>query len=206
MGGVAGAALLQAQWPAIVAAAQHAHQAAKSTHPAHFEVLTPEQAKEVEAICSRIIPTDETPGAHEAGVVFFIDQALKTFSADSKPQYDAGIPALNELMAKLYPGAKKFSAGTPEQQDKVLMEFTATDNRGASPRYNINPTAAGFFETIRFHTIAGYLVDPSGGGNRDYVGWKAIGREPSFSFSPPFGFYDKDYPGFVPYTKDSEKS
>jgi gluconate 2-dehydrogenase gamma chain len=206
MGGVAGAALIQAQWPAIVAAAQHAHQAAKSKQAESFEVLTPAQAKEVDAISARIIPTDQTPGAREAGVVFFIDRALKTFAADTKVQYDTGIPALNVLTVKLYPGVHRFSAATAEQQDKILTEFTASGKEGESGRFNVDPTAAGFFETIRFHTIFGYLVDPEGGGNRDYVGWKAIGRDPAYSFSPPFGFYDKDYPGFQPYTKETEKT
>jgi len=205
MGGVAGAALVQAQWPAIVAAAQHAHHAAKANQPGKFEVLTAEQAKEVEAISGRIIPTDQTPGAREAGVVFFIDRALKTFAADSKPQYEAGIPAVNALTVKLYPGVLRFSAATADQQDKVLTEFSSSGKGNDAARFG-DSTAAGFFETIRFHTIFGYLVDPEGGGNRDYVGWKAIGRDPAYSFSPPFGFYDKDYAGFQPYPKEPEKS
>ena len=69
IGGAAGAAWISAQWPAIVAAAQHAHEAMQSKSADQFEVLTPEQAKEVEALTSRIIPTDDMPGAREAGVV-----------------------------------------------------------------------------------------------------------------------------------------
>jgi hypothetical protein len=38
---------------------------------------------------------------------------------------------------------------------------------------------------------------PSYGGNRDGVGWKLIGFEDSHVFYPPFGHYDRDYPGFV---------
>jgi hypothetical protein len=53
-----------------------------------------------------------------------------------------------------------------------------------------------FFSVIWEHTLLGFLVDPDGGGNRDYVGWKVIGRDPAHSFSPPFGEYDKNYPGW----------
>ncbi len=80
MGGAAGAAWLTAQWPGILAAAQHAHAAAKANPAPAFEVLTPEEAKEIEALSSTIIPSDELPGAREAGVVYFIDRALKTFA------------------------------------------------------------------------------------------------------------------------------
>ena len=81
MGGLATAAWVQAQWPALLSAAQHAHQAAKT--PTGFTVLTAAQAREIEAITARIIPTDDMPGAKEAGVVYFIDRALATFASES---------------------------------------------------------------------------------------------------------------------------
>ena len=31
-----------------------------------------------------------------------------------------------------------------------------------------------FFETVRIHTIYGFLADPRYGGNRDYAGWKLM--------------------------------
>jgi gluconate 2-dehydrogenase gamma chain len=196
IGGVAGASFLQAQWPEITAAAQHAHQAAKSSQEPSFDILTVAQAKEVEAIAARIIPTDDQPGATEAGVVYFIDIALKTFASDMKRVYDQGIPAVNALTNERFPGVARFSAATHQQQDEILAEL-AGDKRPALGRFGRNPGASpDFFQTITFHTVFGYLVDPEGGGNRDYVGWKAIGRDPAHSFSPPFGFYDKNYHGW----------
>src|SRR5258707_6070401 len=53
---------LSAHWPAIVAAAEHAHRAAKSSAPPKFQFFTPEEAVEIDAIAARIIPSDETPG------------------------------------------------------------------------------------------------------------------------------------------------
>jgi hypothetical protein len=38
---------------------------------------------------------------------------------------------------------------------------------------------------------------PGYGGNRDAAGWKLIGFEDRHVFQPPFGHYDRDYPGFV---------
>jgi gluconate 2-dehydrogenase gamma chain len=204
MGGVAAASLIQTQWPAIAAAAQHAHQAVKSDSPHSFTVLTPEQAKEVEAISACIIPTDEQPGAREAGVVYFIDVALKTFASDTKPVYNNGIPEVNALTTKLYPAVTRFSAAAAEQQVKILTAYTV-DQEHTRGRFRRSPDSPGFFQTISFHTMFGFLVDPEGGGNRDYVGWKVINRDPAHSFSPPFGFYDKDYPGWHPNSGDTDK-
>jgi hypothetical protein len=205
VGGVAGALWIRALWPAVMAAAEHAHRAAKSQTPGKFEVLTREQARQVEAIASQIIPTDDLPGAHEAGVVYFIDRALKTFAKDSLPLYEKGILRLNQLAATKYPGTKSFADATAERQQELLIELTAKPNQ-AERRLVITPeNADDFFETIRLHTIFGFLADPSAGGNRDYAGWKVAGRDPEFTFSPPFGFYDKDYPGWEAAKPEKEK-
>jgi gluconate 2-dehydrogenase gamma chain len=197
--------MLQAQWPAIVAAAQHAHEAAKSNAMEGFEILTPEQAKEVDAITARIIPTDDQPGAREAGVVYFIDRALKTFASDMKPVYEQGIPAINKKTQERFPGVERFSAATPEQQDEILAEW-AGDKKSSQGRFRSGAGGSpDFFQTITYHTTFGFLVDPEGGGNRDYAGWKAIGRDPAHSFSPPFGFYDKDYPGWQRDSGETDK-
>src|ERR1041385_9018724 len=83
-----------AHWPALLAAAAHAHQAAKSAVPQKFEFFSAEEAKEIDAITSRIIPTDDSPGAHEAGVVYFIDRGLSTFSSEDQKSYCQGLPAV----------------------------------------------------------------------------------------------------------------
>src|SRR5208283_2276186 len=124
MGGAAGAAWLNAQWPAIARAAEHAHEAVQALHPAHFDVLTPREAIEVIAIAARIIPTDDEPGATEAGVVYFIDRALKTFASESRAEYESGLKAANELTNRMFPGVLRFSAASTEQQDWVLTEMS----------------------------------------------------------------------------------
>jgi gluconate 2-dehydrogenase gamma chain len=205
VGSVAGAAWIRTLWPAIMAAAEHAHQAAKSQTPGKFEVLTHEQARQVEAISSQIIPTDDLPGAHEAGVVYFIDRALKTFAKDSLPLYEKGILRLNQLASTKYPGTKSFADTTAEQQQELLIELTAKTNQAENRRSFSPENGDDFFRTIRVHTIFGFLADPSAGGNRDYVGWKVAGRDPEFTFSPPFGFYDKNYPGWEAGRPEKEK-
>jgi len=176
LGGIS-AAWFAANMPGIRAAAQHAHQATLSREPTTFDFFTSEQSAVIEAVTAQIIPTDDTPGAREARVVFFIDRALTTFDKDKQPAYVKGLAQLQAKQKKMFSGATNFAALTPEQQLKVLKSIEKTD----------------FFELVRSHTIIGFLANPSYGGNHDRVGWKAIGFEDSFFFTPPFGFYDREH-------------
>ncbi len=204
LGGTAGATWLAMHWPGILAAAEHAHAAAKANPAPAFEALTPEQAKEIEALCSGIIPSDELPGAREAGVVYFIDRALKTFDADAKPIYEKGLADLGKMTSGMFPGVTRFSGATTDQQEKLLAVLYEESQSGGRVGGRMSGrTGMNFAGVLRFHTIAGFLVDPEGGGNRDYVGWKVIGRDPSHTFSPPFGYYDKDYPGWQPTSPET---
>lgn len=202
--GTAGAALIAVHWPAMAAAAQHAHAAKKGAIAHTFRALSPDQAKDVEAIAARIIPTDELPGATEAGVVYFIDIALQGFAKESLPSYGPGLREINELTAKNYPGVSRFSAAKPEQQDKILeLLFEETAHRPVM-RHEV-PHGEKFIETLRMHVIAGFLIDPERGGNLNYAGWKTMGREPDHAFTSPYGFYDKDYPGWQAANQEMEK-
>jgi gluconate 2-dehydrogenase gamma chain len=170
------------QWPAITAAAEHAAQMRQGVPPAQLEVFSVEQAGEVEAVASRIIPSSDAPGAREAGVIYFIDRALKTFAAGNRADYETGLQALQAKTQEMFPGLQKFSQATPAQQDEVLSALERQP----------------FFELILAHTVMGFLCDPARGGNRDEAGWKLIGFDNSPAFTPPFGFYDRGYPGWKP--------
>ena len=52
---------------------------------------------------------------------------------------------------------------------------------------------------MRRLTVLGLIALPKYGGNFDNRGWKLLGVEDNHVWEPPFGFYDIDYPGFVPY-------
>lgn len=175
-----GSAVMAANWPAILAAQEHAHRAAQSGTPVEFEFFTSEQGREVEAVAAQIIPSDDSPGAREAGTVYFIDRALTTFASDKQRLYADGLAQLSAKLKELYPGAENFSAATAEQQSDVLKALEKSD----------------FFALVRTHTILGFLCQPERGGNRGGVGWKLIGFEDAHVFEPPFGTYDRDYPGW----------
>jgi len=198
------AAWVSANWPALLSAATHAYNAAKAATPPKFEFFTPEEAVEIESITARIIPTDDTPGAREAGIVYFIDRGLVTFGTEEQKTYREGLPELHARVSEVFPSVAKFSGLAAEQQDDVLHSF---DESTAAPRraFRARPGAQNFFDTLRQHTIAGFLIDPDFGGNHDGVGWKVIGREREHMFQAPFGYYDKDYPGWQPTAKEADK-
>ena len=176
----AGAAWLAAAWPDVLAAQQHAHhtmRAVKAGGTAKLEYLTAAQAAEVEAITSLIIPTTDTPGAREAGVVYFADRGLHTFAADQQKPFADALEAFAAKRQELFPGFASLASLTVAQQTKVLKAMEKTP-------------AFGMF---RFVAVAGFLCNPESGGNRDQVGWKAIGFEPSATNTPPFGYYDAEY-------------
>jgi len=164
---------------AILAAQEHAHQAARSPQPPAFSVLNAEEAKEIEAIAAQIIPTDETPGAREAGVVYFIDRALATFDRDKRALYTDGLKDLEAKRAALFPDSRSIAGLEAAEQIRLLRAIETTD----------------FFELLRTHTILGFFGNPSYGGNRDRIGWKLIGFEDHFQFEPPFGYYDAEPKG-----------
>src|SRR5689334_3570089 len=66
--------------------------AAESTQPL---VLRPGEWKLVEAISARIIPSDDEPGAVEAGVVNFVDKALANEDKELVAVYRAGLPGVD---------------------------------------------------------------------------------------------------------------
>jgi len=196
---------LSTHWPAMLTAATHARQAAKSSTPPQFAFFSTAEAAEIDAITARIIPSDGTPGAREAGAVFFIDHALTTFALDDQKTYRAGLPELQARLHEIFPAVDTFSHATPEQQDQVLHSFDEQTRSSGRP-FRAGAGAKSFFETLRVHTVVAFLIDPESGGNRGGVGWKVIGRDLDHMFQPPFGFYDKDYAGWQPYPPTATKS
>jgi gluconate 2-dehydrogenase gamma chain len=134
----------------------------------HFETLSAAEADTLEAIVSRLIPTDANgPGAAEAGAAHYIDRALGGALAASRPAYAAGLAAV-EIYARASRGAP-FAHLPPADQDAVLSAM----ERNAAPGFT--PNSAAFFDLLRNHTIQGTFCDPYYGGNANFVGWDLLG-------------------------------
>jgi gluconate 2-dehydrogenase gamma chain len=132
--------------------------------------LSASQWKTVEAITARIIPTDDEPGAVEAGCVNFVDKALAHEDAKMKPLYVAGLAGIDAVATAR--AGKPFVALAPAEQDEVLAALESGTAKGWPHATVPSPQ---FFEAVRAHTIIGFLADPKYGGNRGHTGWKVVG-------------------------------
>jgi hypothetical protein len=147
---------------AIAEAQQHAHRAMKSgvkSGSRKLESLSAEEAADVEALASLIIPSGATPGARETGVVYFIDKALATFESAKRAAYRKGLVMVRARRGELFPRSSSIAALKPDEQLRLATAIEKTE----------------FFETLRVHSVMGFLAPPQYGGNHDEAGWKLIG-------------------------------
>jgi gluconate 2-dehydrogenase gamma chain len=170
--GVTGAAWARVALPGLAAISQAACTAKEEASP--FTVLQDAEAIEFAAIAARIIPTTDTPGATEAGVIYFFDQSFGSFSAAMLPMLRGGLEQLQAGVS----GGGTFSALSEEQQDELLAENQETP----------------FFGLMRVMTFAGFFGMSKYGGNKDGVGWDLLGMDPTaHTYTSPFGYYDEEY-------------
>lgn len=171
---------------AIAETAHHAQSVADADIPKALKFFSAADGADVEAIASCIIPSSTTAGAREARVVIFIDHALGSFFADQASQFRQGLAQFQSSFKSQYPATPSFAQANEAEQIAFL------ETMDDSP----------FFNGMIFMTLMGFLASPKYGGNANKLGWNAIGFQDQHLFIPPFGYYDRDYPGFKPYTKE----
>jgi hypothetical protein len=177
-----------AEWPGIAAAAHHADDAASSPTPVGFSFFSPADAADVEAIGAQIVPSGATPGAREAHAVYFMDRTFATYFAAGAADYAKGLADFQAKYRAAHPQSASFAAADSDTQIAFLKTVDQTP----------------FFETTRMLTILGMFTSPKYSGNYQGAGWKLMGFVDQHAFTPPFGYYDREYTGFVPY--GAEKS
>jgi gluconate 2-dehydrogenase gamma chain len=179
--GALGGAWLTLDLAKVAAAATAAQRAQAEGDQPSTAFLSQAELADVDAITAQIIPTDSTPGAREAGVALFIDRALATFFGRMAPDFRAQLAAFRLRCQSQHPDAASFAALTNEQQIEFLELVEGTP----------------FFARMRLLTLVGMFAMPKYGANRDGIGWKLLGFQDQHIFQPPFGYYDRDYPGFA---------
>jgi hypothetical protein len=176
------AAWIAAQWPSIAAAAHRSESAGVGTGAERRQFFSAQDAADVAAVCEHIVPSGDTAGAREAHAVNFIDQSLSTYFAQLAPSYRDGLSGFQTKFRAAQP-AKSFAAAGNDEQLAFLASVDQTP----------------FFELTRMLTVLGLLASPKYGGNFQGCGWKMLGFVDQHAFAPPFGYYDREYAGFVPY-------
>jgi len=131
----------------------HAHSmdAPATPRPATYEpqFFTAQEYELLDVLTEMIIPRDETPGAHEAGVSEFID-----FMAAHDPEIQQPFREGLHLLE-----AQDFAAAKPERQEKLLRN-------------------ASFFKLLRRYTVMGYYTTRIGLEELDFPGLKMYSKSP----------------------------
>lgn len=141
----------------------------------HFKQLTPAEARTMRAFAAQILPSESSsPGAEEAGAVYFIDQAFgHPFFADTVRVVRAGLDALDRRASSM--GARNGFASLSSADQATVMRSLEREP---------------FFAAARTLVLIGTFADPSHGGNRGGVGLKMMRIDHQPSYTAPFGWYD----------------
>ena len=113
--------------------------------------------------------------------MYFIDRALATFFAHMAQHFRSQLSAFHRDCRERYPEVESFANLPSDRQIEWLRTIEHTP----------------FFQSMQRLTVLGMFTMPAYGGNRDGLGWQLMGFVDQHVFEPPFGYYDRDYPGFV---------
>jgi hypothetical protein len=119
---------------------------------ASHAVLNDGQRALVTAVCDRIVPATDTPGAVAAGVPAFIEMMLTDwYSGGDRMDFLAGLTELDGFAMRGY--GKVFAALPAQQQDSVLTTAMHGMMQGL---------ASGFFDHCRQMVVLGYYSSEIG--------------------------------------------
>lgn len=171
-GTVFGTSWLALNMPLIISTAR----AAAGSHlaGAAYKYLTAEEAVELGAWVDQIIPPDETPGAQQTGVVYYIDAALGAFMKEAAPMLRQGLEEFQKSVQSSFPPHTRLSELSFDQRTQALKSAEDTP----------------LFGMLHFMTLCGMFSLLRYGGNREDAGWKLIGFDHRHAWQPPFGYYD----------------
>lgn len=124
------------------------------------------QRRTLAALSESILPSDDGPGAAEAGAVAYIENVLSSLSPQASRSIISGLDLVESLAGQLH--GKGFVECAPVERKEVLERLQRVPH----------PLTRSFFATVVGLTLEGFFCDPSRGGNRDAVGWQYIGYQP----------------------------
>ncbi|MEZ4414645.1 MAG: gluconate 2-dehydrogenase subunit 3 family protein [Gemmatimonadota bacterium] len=145
-----------------------------------FRTLSADDGRQLDEIAALILPSDDGPGAREAGAVYFLDRVLgdPALEGGNLEFVQASLGSLGDRV-RAAGAASGFLGDLPlDQRVEVLRTVERED--------------PGFFGYARLLVLAGTLSHPDYGGNRDHLGWALMGMEHADTYEPPYGFYDAE--------------
>jgi hypothetical protein len=134
--------------------------------PPKGRVLGAREWKTIEAMAARILPSDDGPGAREAGVIAFIDRQLAEPPLSTlAPMFIDLAKSIERLAHELH--RRSYADLAPVEQDAMIEKLSRAELSLSLPQ-------AQLYEVLHTLTLEGFLSDPIHGGNAEQVGWKYI--------------------------------
>ena len=138
-----------------------------STQGKHI-VFTDKEANCLIALCERIVPADDYPGATDAGVIHFIDKQIHLRFPEEKKLFRDGIKSLQAWCQSKY--GKNFEELSTELQNDTMRMM----EKDEMPKENWAVSPREFFNKLLSRTMQGFYGSPRHGGNRDYVSFRML--------------------------------
>ena len=134
-------------------------------------IFTDGQRALLDALCERIIPTTDTPGARDAGVTDYIEMIVdEYYDAAERESFLSDLAAIDDRAHGTH--GKVFSQLDSEHQDAVIA---------AAEQRQLDGVSSSFFATIKQLTMTGYYTSE-------------IGMTVEQVYLPVPGRYDGAYP------------
>jgi gluconate 2-dehydrogenase gamma chain len=122
------------------------------------------------ALCEQVIPADDTPGATDAGVIFYIDGTVMKYFPDQLTLYRGGIASLQSWCQAEHGGT--FESLASDIQVEIMKKMETPNSFPAEEWSAISPQ--GFLSMVIRHTMQGFYGLPRHGGNKNMVSYRML--------------------------------
>jgi gluconate 2-dehydrogenase gamma chain len=140
----------------------------KMKEESSYRFFTLDEALCLIALCEQIIPADEeSGGATDAGVIFYIDRQLTGALREHASSYRQNLEKLRTHCTDAF--GKTFQNLSSEDQ-VLIMEQMESNTVGDGSWEG----QARFFNLVRTHTMQGFYGSPIHGGNKDYMSFNML--------------------------------
>jgi hypothetical protein len=135
----------------IIAAGALTESAGSAAQAPFFD---PAQTAALDRLSDIIIPADEqSPGAHDAGVVRFLDLLAAHAAPERQQDWRRGIEAVESIARQRY--SRPFAKCTREQQEQIVAVMAAHEG---APQNDLES----FFEILKPAVVDGYRFSEAG--------------------------------------------
>lgn len=158
-----------------VCAAEHTHGEAPPPNrtPYSLQFFTPAEYQTLEQAVEQIIPSDDGPGAKEAGVAEFID-FMVAHNEEIQYSFRTGLAWLDAFATEKH--GDNFAHLPAAQQEELLRKLAYHDRQSPTEIQGQE-----FFKLLREYTVMGFYTSRVGLQQLDYPGLKLYASSPECS-------------------------